>query len=323
MLRPLKVTSRVSRVVALALAHLARHVHVGKEVHLDPDRAVAPACLAASSLDVERETTGHVAAHPGLGRVGEQLSHMVEHAGVGGRVRPRGSPDGRLVDGDDLVEVADAVDAGVASRRGLGAVDVLHQRPVQDLVDQRRLARARHPGHAHEALQGDLHVDVGQIVLACAPDHQPGAVAAAADLRDRDLAAARQVLPGDGLLDFEEPVQRPGVHDAPAVLARAGADVDDVVGDADGLLVVLDHDHGVAEVAHAQERPRSGGGCRAGEGRWRARRARTTRPRDPSRPGWPAGSAGPRRRRGWPRCATESDSRGPRRAGTRAGPSPP
>ena len=36
-----------------------------------------------------------------------------------------------------------------------------------------------------------------------------------------------------------------------AVDAGAGADVEHVVGGADGVLVVLDHDHGVAEVAQA------------------------------------------------------------------------
>ena len=42
--------------------------------------------------------------------------------------------------------------------------------------------------------------------------------------------------------------------DLAAVHAGAGADVDDVVGLADRLLVVLDHDHGVAGVAQVLER---------------------------------------------------------------------
>ena len=46
----------------------------------------------------------------------------------------------------------------------------------------------------------------------------------------------------------------PDDDDLAAVLARAGADVDDVVGDPDGLLVVLDDDHRVAEVAQADQR---------------------------------------------------------------------
>jgi hypothetical protein len=42
-------------------------------------------------------------------------------------------------------------------------------------------------------------------------------------------------------------------HDVAAVDAGAGADVEHMVGGADGVLVVLDHDHGVAEVAQALE----------------------------------------------------------------------
>jgi hypothetical protein len=44
------------------------------------------------------------------------------------------------------------------------------------------------------------------------------------------------------------------VDDAAAMLPRSGADVDDMVGDLDGLLVVLDHDDGITEVAQSFER---------------------------------------------------------------------
>jgi hypothetical protein len=40
------------------MADLARHIHIGQEVHLDLDRAVAGAVLAATTLDIERETAG-------------------------------------------------------------------------------------------------------------------------------------------------------------------------------------------------------------------------------------------------------------------------
>ena len=42
--------------------------------------------------------------------------------------------------------------------------------------------------------------------------------------------------------------------DMAAMHAGAGADIDDVVGEADGVLVVLDHDHGIAEVAQPLQR---------------------------------------------------------------------
>ena len=54
-------------------------------------------------------------------------------------------------------------------------------------------------------------------------------------------------------LDLEEGVDRAGHHDVAAVLPGAGSDVDHVVGHPDGVLVVLDHDHGVAQIAESQQ----------------------------------------------------------------------
>ena len=42
-------------VVALALAHIARHVDVRQEVHFHLDQAIALARFTAAALDVERE----------------------------------------------------------------------------------------------------------------------------------------------------------------------------------------------------------------------------------------------------------------------------
>src|SRR5215212_1186887 len=59
-------------VVPGAVAHLARHVHIGEEIHLDLDRAVARARLAPAALDVEREPARLVTAHLGLRGGGEE-----------------------------------------------------------------------------------------------------------------------------------------------------------------------------------------------------------------------------------------------------------
>src|SRR3989442_869931 len=128
-------------VVALALAHVAGDVDVGQEVHLDLHEAVALARLAAPALDVEREAPGLVAAHPRLLRPGEQRADEREDAGVGGRVAARRAPDRRLVDVDDLVDVLGALDARVCAGPVLGAVQHLRERAVEDVVDERGLAR--------------------------------------------------------------------------------------------------------------------------------------------------------------------------------------
>ncbi len=60
--------------------------------------------------------------------------------------------------------------------------------------------------------------------------------------------------PGDRPWLGHELVERARDDDLAAVLTRPGTDVDDVVGDTDRLLVVLDHDDRVAELAQPDER---------------------------------------------------------------------
>ena len=64
----------------------------------------------------------------------------------------------------------------------------------------------------------------------------------------------REVGPGERLGALLEALDRAGVDDPSAVLAGAGADVDHPVRGADGVLVVLDDDEGVAEVAQPRQR---------------------------------------------------------------------
>ena len=130
-------------VVARALARLARHVHVGQEVHLDLDLPVALARLAAAAADVEREASRLVAAHLRLGRERVELADVVEQLRVGRRVRARRPADRRLVDVDHLVERLDPLDARVLAGLRAHPVEPVRERLVDDLVHERRLARAR------------------------------------------------------------------------------------------------------------------------------------------------------------------------------------
>ena len=155
-------------VVAGAVADLARHVDVGEEVHLDLDRAVAGARVAAPALDVEREPPGLVAADLRLGRGGEQLADVVEDAGVGGRVGARGAPDRALVDVHDLVEVLEPGDRLVPAGHVPGAVELVGEHVVEDVVDQRRLARAGDAGDRDEVAERERHRHLVEVVLASA-----------------------------------------------------------------------------------------------------------------------------------------------------------
>ncbi len=145
------------------------------------------------------------------------------------------------------------VDPVVRAGPQLRLVEPVGDRRVERLVDQRGLAGPRDPGDAAEDAEGDRHVDLLQVVLPRPLDDQLAAGLPAL-LRNRDLPLARQELTGHrrriGLDLLRGSL---GDHVA-AVLARARAKVDDVVRRAHGPLVVLDHDHGVAQVAQPLQR---------------------------------------------------------------------
>src|SRR5713226_326907 len=187
-------------VVALALADVALDVDVRQEVHLDLDDAVALAGLAAATLDVEREAAGFVAALGRFGELREPVADRREGAGIRRRVGARGAADRRLVDVDDLVEMADTVEPAMHAGMLARAVQPPRQRLVERLDDQRTLAAARYAGDAGEGAEWDAGRDVLQVVLAHALDRQPAAAALAIalavlgrrlapELRDRLTAA--------------------------------------------------------------------------------------------------------------------------------------
>ncbi len=72
-------------------------------------------------------------------------------------------------------------------------------------------------------------------------------------VRDIDFALARQVGAGKGFLAAQDVFQLALGDDSTAVDPGAGADIDNVIGLADGVLVVLHHQHRVAQVPQVGE----------------------------------------------------------------------
>ena len=235
-------------VVPPPLAHLTGDIDVGQKVHLDLDEAVAGAGLAPAAPGVEGKPSRAVAPALGVGSGGEQVPDVVEQIGIGGGIAAGSASDGGLVDIDDLVQKLLALDAVVLARPGLGPVQVGPQLVVQDLVDQGGLAGTRHAGDAGKGTQRKFHVHMAQVVLRRAEHLQIVAVPLPALFGHRDLFAPGQVVPGNGARGVHDLLGGTGSHDAPAVYARPGAHVDDIVGLAHGILVVLHHQQGVAQV---------------------------------------------------------------------------
>ena len=86
-------------------------------------------------------------------------------------------------------------------------------------------------------------------MLTRSTDDQLLAVARAARLGNFNGLAARHVLAGDRALGRHDFRGRSGGHHFATQATRAGAEVDHVVRAFDGLLIVFDHQHRIAQVA--------------------------------------------------------------------------
>ena len=151
-------------VVALAAADVARHVNVRQKVHFDFHDAVALARFAAAALDVEAEPAAVVPAQLRVRRRRKQRADQIEQPRVRRGIRARRLADRALVDVDDLVEMLDALHAGVRPGADARAVQIVQQPLFDDFVDQTRFARAGNAGHADEHAERDRNVDVLEVV---------------------------------------------------------------------------------------------------------------------------------------------------------------
>ena len=241
-------------VVALAMAHLARHVDVREKVHLDLDDAVALAGFAAPAFYVERKTAGTVTAFARHRHASEQFADRREEPGVGRGIRARRASDRALIDVDDLVEMIESLDCVVRGRLRGAAVEVTRGCGVERVVDQRRFAGAGYARHADEQADRNIDLYVFQIVAVRAFDRQQSlGIGFVPQARNFDAPLAGQILAGQRLGRVADIVGRALRDHAAAVLAGTETDVDDVIGVLDRILIVLDDDDGVADVAQALE----------------------------------------------------------------------
>src|SRR5207247_6992665 len=98
----------------------------------------------------------------------------------------------RLIDLDDLVDELDAFDPVVRPRLVARPVQRPRERLVQDVVDEGRLARSGNACNRREDAKRNLDVDVLEIVLPGAADHQLTlqSLGAPPTLRNRDRSRA-------------------------------------------------------------------------------------------------------------------------------------
>src|SRR5207249_11589342 len=150
-------------------------------------------------------------------------------------------------------EELDAEDGPERARVVEGAVELLRQRAMKDVVDECGLSRAAHAGDDRKQSQWNLHVEVLEVVCARAENSQALAIRRAPSLGHGNAQMTREVLPGERFGDLSDFGRRARSHQVPALLAGAGTEVNHVIGAPNRLLIVLDQQDRVPKVAQGLE----------------------------------------------------------------------
>ena len=116
--------------------------------------------FAPAAFYVKGKSARLVAAAFGFGHFGEQIAYVRKDARVGGGVGSRCFADGALVHDDDFVYIFQPFDGFVFAGGVLGAVEFLREGFVQNLMDERALARTRYARHANKFAQGEFDIDI-------------------------------------------------------------------------------------------------------------------------------------------------------------------
>ena len=144
----------------------------------------------------------------------------------------------------------------VLAGRFARAVEFAGEGAVENVVDEGAFAGAGDAGDDGHDADGKFDGEVLEVVAVCAFDGDPFAGERAGDEAMEGGDFAGEIAAGERAGRVHDVGGCTGGDDLAAETAGAGAEVEDVVGVADGFFVVLDDEDGVAEVAEGFERVR-------------------------------------------------------------------
>ena len=116
-------------------------------------------------------------------------------------------------------------------------------------MHERRFAGTADTGDARQRVHRDFHVDVLEVVLARAKEPELLTDATTPRRRHRNRQLVAEILGGQRPRLLQQSRQIARKDHTPALFAGTESHVDDVIGNANHVFVVLDDEHGVALVA--------------------------------------------------------------------------
>src|SRR5699024_2130757 len=121
-------------------------------------------------------------------------------------------------------------------------------------VHQGGLSRSGYAGDGYELTKGKSDIDIGQIVFTGPVNGDLSLrVLRAPVLGNRDAFLSVQILAREGIVAGPKLVDRSGNDDLSPVFSGSRTDIHNPVAGSDGVLVMLDDDQGIAQIAETHQ----------------------------------------------------------------------
>ncbi len=134
------------------------------------------------------------------------------------------------------------------------AVKLARQRAIKNVIHQRGLARAGNSSHHRHHAERKSYVEILEIVFLRAENRQRRAIFLPPLGPHLDLHFAGDVSARQRIRLAHDLRRRAVRHQSSAVASGAGAEIDHVIRAANGLFIVLDHQHGIAQITQIFQR---------------------------------------------------------------------
>ncbi len=134
-------------IITLAFADLARDIDVWQEMHFDFDNTVSAASLATTALDIKAKAASCIAARLRFYSLCKNITNVIEHPGISGRIRARRPANRRLININHLVKLPPPDQIIMLTRFAISAVQITRQPLMENPVNQGTLAGPRNPSH--------------------------------------------------------------------------------------------------------------------------------------------------------------------------------
>src|SRR5450432_608579 len=126
-------------IVALATTDLTWDINIWQEVHFNLDDTFTFTGFAASTLNIEGETSRLITTQARFRHLGKEFADACECVGIGRRIRTWRASKRRLVNIDHFIKMFQPLNCIMCARSLMCAEEDVRQFTIQNVGDQRTL----------------------------------------------------------------------------------------------------------------------------------------------------------------------------------------